>query len=89
MAGRYRLRTTLRERLPEALTALVPKGADDCGNHEWYKAENRTWRCYHCIPGETHEVPWDDREIAARRHELAAVKIRGGLDHPGQHRTAH
>jgi len=49
-AGRYRLRTWLRGRLPVALADVVRKGARDCGAHEWYRADEQTWRCYHCEP---------------------------------------
>jgi hypothetical protein len=77
--GKYRLRTARRERLPEPLTALAPKGRDDCGDHEWYKASPGTWRCYHCTVGVTHEVPWNERELEARRLEAAAMNIRAGL----------
>lgn len=81
-SGKYRYRTALREHLPESLAALVPKGSKDCGNHEWYKSAEQTWRCYHCEVGVTHTVPWDDREIGARRAEAAAAKIRAGLREP-------
>lgn len=81
-SGKYRYRTTLREVLPERLAALIPKGSKDCGDHEWYKSEEKTWRCYHCEPGLTHVVPWDAREIAARRCESEAALLRAGLRHP-------
>ncbi len=80
--ARYRYRTRLRENLPERLAALIPKGRDDCGEHEWYKSEEQTWRCYHCEPGITHEVPWDEREIEARRREADAMLLRAGLKNP-------
>jgi len=76
---KYRNRTRLRENLPELLAAVVPKGRHDCGDHEWYKAEEKTWRCYHCVPGVTHEVPWDEQEIAARQLEAGAMQIRAGV----------
>ncbi len=78
--GKYRLRTAIRERLPVVLIDLIPKGPDDCGDHEWYKAEEQTWRCYHCRPRITHTVPWDARELEARRYELGAMKIRAGIE---------
>jgi len=77
-SGKYRLRTALRERLPVRLSALIPKGTHDCGNHEWYKATEQTWRCYHCEPGVTHTVPWSDRELQARRWEAGAMLVRAG-----------
>jgi len=75
-AGKYRLRTAL----PEGLTLLAPKGHRDCGNHEWYTAEPGIWRCYHCTVGLTREIPWDERETAARGLEADAMRIRAGLD---------
>lgn len=48
--GRYRLRTELRGVLPGFLAPLVPKGPD-CGDHEWYRSDERTDRCYHCFAG--------------------------------------
>jgi ribosomal protein L37AE/L43A len=78
--GRYRLRTMLRERLPAILADLIAKGPEDCGDHEWYKAEEQIWRCYHCEPGITHSVPWDARELEARRYEAGAMLIRAGIE---------
>jgi hypothetical protein len=60
--GRYRLRTWLRGRLPDTLAGVVPKGSHDCGNHEWYRADEGTWRCYHCQPGTTGSSPWTREE---------------------------
>lgn len=77
--GKYRLRTYLREHLPELLSARIPKGGTDCGNHEWYLAEPQTWHCYHCVVGITSEVPWDEREFAARQIEGQAMNLRAGL----------
>lgn len=50
-SGRYRLRTRLRGSLPSWLLWVSPKGRGDCGDHEWYRAEAGTWRCYHCETG--------------------------------------
>ena len=77
--GKYRYRTALRENLPERLAALIPKARHDCGNHEWYLAEPHKWRCYHCVVGITHRIPWDERELAARRLEGQAMNLRAGL----------
>jgi hypothetical protein len=49
--GRHRWRTWLRVHLPMWATGLVPKGETDCGNHEWYRSDAQTWRCYHCSVG--------------------------------------
>ncbi|MGO9976883.1 MAG: hypothetical protein ACLP01_29610 [Solirubrobacteraceae bacterium] len=55
---------------------LVPKGRRDCGNHEWYRSELSTWRCYHCEVGVTHEMPWNEREFMARELEARAALLR-------------
>jgi len=88
-SGKYRHRTALRENLPESLAALLPKGGHDCGDHEWYKAAEQTWRCYHCVPGITHTVPWDEREIASRQLEAGAMQVRAGIERPNRHPVAH
>ena len=69
--GRYRLRTWLRGRLPVALVDLVPKGARDCGAHEWYRADERTWRCYHCEPALASSSPWSSEEHL--QHTLGGI----------------
>jgi hypothetical protein len=51
--ARYRLRTWVRIHTPYVLSDRIPKGARDCGAHEWYLSEGTTWRCYHCVPGIT------------------------------------
>lgn len=76
---KYRLRTAIRERLPESLVWLAPKGPRDCGAHEWYLDEPRVWRCYHCDVGVAHTVPWDEREFGARQLEGQAMNLRAGL----------
>lgn len=88
-SGKYRYRTALREHLPQSVAALIPKGSHDCGRHEWYKTEEKTWRCYHCAPGVTHLVPWDEREIAARQCEAEAMLYRSGLRNPDRHAVPH
>jgi hypothetical protein len=69
--GRYRLRTWLRGRLPVALADLVPKGALDCGAHEWYRADAGTWRCYHCEPAVASSSPWNSEEQL--QHTLGGI----------------
>ena len=49
---RYRWRTWLRGHLPWALVDLFPKGAKDCGDHEWFRLNDETDLCYHCEVGE-------------------------------------
>ena len=83
--GKYRNRTALRERIPEPLATLIPKGRRDCRDHEWYKASEQTWRCYHCEVGITHTVPWGDREVEARRLEAAAMLARGAVPRRDRH----
>ena len=70
-ADRYRLRTWLRGRLPVAVADLVPKGARDCGAHEWYRADRQTWRCYHCEPGVARSSPWSSEEQL--QHTLGGI----------------
>jgi hypothetical protein len=88
MKGRYRLRTYFREHSPDRIAMLIPKGAHDCGNHEWYLDQPQTWRCYHCEVGLTNEVPWGEREFIARRLEGQAMNARAGwtaVDHESVH----
>ncbi|MEA2495761.1 MAG: hypothetical protein QOJ29_3672 [Thermoleophilaceae bacterium] len=53
LQGRYRWRTRIRHRLPWFLVNLgvAAKGKRDCGDHEWYRENAATARCYHCEPG--------------------------------------
>ncbi len=81
--GRYRLRTWLRGRLPAALARLVPKGRRDCGAHEWYRADEETWRCYHCEPGISTVSPWTREEhlqhtLGGISSTLRTLALRGG-----------
>ncbi len=48
--SRYRARTWLRESVP-FFGRLVPPGNRDCGDHEWYRADEATDRCWHCRVG--------------------------------------
>ncbi len=70
-AGKYRVRTWLRGRLPAALARHVPKGRHDCGNHEWYRSAEQTWRCYHCEPAVSRSSPWTREEHL--QHTLGGI----------------
>ncbi|MGH3949860.1 MAG: hypothetical protein ACRDSE_12150 [Pseudonocardiaceae bacterium] len=72
---RYRLRTWLRGHLPASFAVRLPKGSQHCGDHEWYRSDEATWRCYHCDVGSSHVSPFSDDELAGR---LAALKLRLG-----------
>lgn len=81
--GRYRLRTWLRGSLPAASESLLPKGRHDCGAHEWYRADEHTWRCYHCEPGVTRSSPWTQEEqlqhtLGGINTTLRMLALRGG-----------
>lgn len=73
--GRYRARTRLRGILPYALADLIPKGRDDCGNHEWYREDADTALCYHCEVGERHLVPGE--KVADPPSSQAPPVVRG------------
>ncbi len=70
-SGRYRVRTWLRGRLPLALADCVPKGRRDCGDHEWYRADEWRWRCYHCERGLATSSPWTREEQL--QHTLGGI----------------
>ncbi|HEX3392246.1 MAG TPA: hypothetical protein VHS55_06760 [Solirubrobacteraceae bacterium] len=81
-AGRYRARAWLRRGLPGALASLVPKGRRDCGAHEWYRADEYTWRCYYCEPAVVASPPWTREEqlqhtLGGINSTLRAVALRG------------
>jgi len=72
----------LRRRLPSGLSSLVPKGRGDCGAHEWYRADEQTWRCYYCEPAVAHSSPWTREEqlqhtLGGINSTLRAVALRG------------
>lgn len=69
--GRYRRRAWLRERLPGALSNVLPKGRGDCGAHEWYRVDEQTWRCYYCEPATTRSSPWTREEQL--QHTLGGI----------------
>lgn len=64
--GRYRARAWLRRHLPSAVARLFPKGPHDCGAHEWYRADEQTWRCYYCASAVAHSSPWTREEQLQR-----------------------
>ena len=75
--GRYRLRTWVRGRLPGVLVGVVPKGARDCGAHQWYRADAGTWRCYHCRPAIATSSPWTREEQLERTLGGIDATLRG------------
>lgn len=80
MRSKYRVRTRIRGALPRRLGWIAPKGAGDCGAHEWYLSEPQIWRCYHCEVGVSHESPWTaDEELRVR--ETALVEALRYLNH--------
>jgi hypothetical protein len=60
--GSYRWRTAVRHRLPGFLVdvGVAAKGRGDCGAHEFYNADGKVERCYHCEVGER---PYDSRHF--------------------------
>lgn len=81
--GRYRVRAWLRRRLPGTLANVIPKGSGDCGSHEWYRADEQTWRCYYCEPAIARSSPWTREEqlqhtLGGINSTLRAVALRGG-----------
>ncbi len=70
-SGRYRGRAWLRERLPSVVSSVLPKGRGDCGAHQWYRADEQTWRCYYCKPAITRSSPWTREEQL--QHTLGGI----------------
>jgi hypothetical protein len=80
---RYRWRTWIRGRVPWALVDVFPRGWRDCGQHEWYREDEETDRCYHCMvgvrPHQLMEAPIDhqlriDLLRAAQRGSVVAAE---------------
>ena len=44
-------------RVPMALSFAFPKGNGDCGNHEWYNADNVVEHCYPCEAERPRQAP--------------------------------
>lgn len=62
--------------MPRALVDLFPKGLEDCGEHEWFRFDDATDRCYHCEVGERPHrhtpIDWNSdlwRELSRRAEE--------------------
>ncbi len=81
---RYRLRTWLREHAPEPLSRLFPPGSRDCGEHEWFPADDATDRCWHCLVGVRPHRPvpidpdsgvWQGLREAARSGDSGSQRI--------------
>lgn len=53
--GKYRWRTWMRVHLPYRLIWIAPKGRD-CGDHQWYKSDERTDHCYFCKQQKTRKA---------------------------------
>jgi hypothetical protein len=83
--GRYRWRTSLRRRLPARLGFLAPKGTRDCGDHDWYNADDNVEHCYHCVVGvrgrisgfATPEEAALDGWPAASKARVVSVTVKG------------
>lgn len=80
---RYRWRTWLRGRLPWRLAAFFPAGPKDCGNHEWFRADDDTDLCRHCLVGEREHklmpVDWSTglwRELRQEAEEGSPVALK-------------
>jgi len=61
----------MRGHLPVALADLLSNGHRDCGAHEWYRADEETWRCYHCEPAIARSSPWTREEHL--QHTLGGI----------------
>jgi hypothetical protein len=67
---------------------VFPRGWRDCGQHEWYRQDEDTDRCYHCMvgvrPHQLMEVPIDhqlriDLVRAAERGSVASAEMLADL----------
>ena len=73
----------MRESVP-LLAPLLPPGNRVCGEHEWFRADEQTDRCWHCTAGvrEHRPVPidpdssvWQALNAAARQGDPSARGI--------------
>jgi hypothetical protein len=53
----YQLRTWLREHVPGPSARFFPPGPRDCGEHEWYRLDEHTDVCRHCLVGRREHIP--------------------------------
>lgn len=81
---RYRFRTWAREHFPRPIAYLFPPGNKDCGDHEWFRTDERTDVCWHCTVGEREHVParidptselWQELNRAAQAGSSDAQEI--------------
>jgi hypothetical protein len=66
--GKYRVRTWLRTHTPYLISDRIPKGQKDCGNHVWYRSDESTYRCYHCVVGKRAVEPAPERVSGYAMH---------------------
>jgi hypothetical protein len=59
------------------LAGLIPKGARECGAHQWYRADVGTWRCYHCRPALATSSPWTQEQHLERTLGGIDATLRG------------
>lgn len=73
----------MRERVSR-LAPLFPPGNRDCGEHEWFRVDEQTDRCWHCTIGvrEHRPVPidpdsavWQALTVAARNGDPSSRQI--------------
>ncbi len=71
---RYRWRTRLRTMLPYRVALKIPKGARDCGSHDWYMSSDEHDLCYHCRVGRRSPSQLTPRDESAQ--DWIANKLR-------------
>ena len=72
----------MRRHLPWIFMSLFPKGAKDCGNHEWVLSDEDTYRCYHCTIGIRRTTPQEriSNRLAAQRRAAERARAAGTGD---------
>jgi hypothetical protein len=67
---------------------LLPPGNQDCGEHEWFRADEQTDRCWHCTVGVREHRPapidpdssvWQALSEAARQGDPSSRRIALGM----------